>query len=71
MEHDNNTTGGGRYYGYAVELTEKVCSILRIACEIRVVADGKYGSQQNDGTWDGMIGELIRGVSPGCRQHQR
>jgi len=62
-KRDNLTEDGRTYYGYAVELTEKVCGLLNIVCRIRVVADGNYGSQQKDGSWDGMIGELTRRVS--------
>lgn len=33
--------------------------------ELRIVKDGKYGSENPDvkGGWDGMVGELIRKVS--------
>lgn len=32
--------------------------------ELRIVQDGKYGSENPDipGGWDGMVGELIRKV---------
>jgi len=30
--------------------------------ELRLVGDGKYGSKQANGTWDGMVGELTSGV---------
>lgn len=35
--------------------------------ELRIVKDGKYGSENLDvpGGWDGMVGELIRKVSSG------
>lgn len=38
---------------------------LNFADELRIVKDGKYGSENPDvaGGWDGMVGELIREVS--------
>jgi len=30
--------------------------------EIRLVRDGKYGSRERNGTWNGMVGELTRQV---------
>jgi len=31
--------------------------------EIQVVKDGKYGNENRQGEWDGMVGELVRRVS--------
>ena len=33
-----------------------------IADEIRTVKDGKYGAEETNGSWNGMVGELIRRV---------
>lgn len=32
--------------------------------KIQIVADAMYGTQQSDGKWNGMVGELIEKV--GC-----
>jgi len=37
--------------------------MLRFRYEIRLVRDGKYGTITENGTWNGMIEELTRGVS--------
>ena len=34
-----------------------------MADEIRTVKDGKYGAEETNGSWNGMVGELIRRVS--------
>ena len=34
---------------------------------IKPVKDGKYGSQLSNGSWNGMIGELLRHVSESVR----
>ena len=38
--------------------------------KIRVVKDNSYGSQLEDGSWSGMVGELIRRVSSQCMQYE-
>lgn len=41
--------------GYCVELAEKVCSILNITCQFRIVEDGHFGSKNSStGIWNGM-----------------
>jgi hypothetical protein len=55
--------GNDRYEGYCADLAKEICEQLGIAYEIRLVPDNKYGEKTNDGTWNGMIGELTRRVS--------
>ncbi|KAL5011753.1 hypothetical protein ScPMuIL_010304 [Solemya velum] len=44
--------------GYIIDLAKKVSDIVKFQYHIHLVKDGKYGAQVN-GTWNGMIGELI------------
>ena len=54
--------GNDRYEGYSVDLAEKICRhYLNVDYEIKLVADEKYGEQEN-GTWNGMVGVLARRV---------
>jgi len=64
MEHPKelNLTGNARYYGYAADLTDRVCKFVEVSCAIRPVHDNSYGRPLKDGSWDGMVGELIRKV---------
>lgn len=40
--------------GFCVDLAEKVCSILNITCQFRIVEDGRFGSKnKTTGIWDG------------------
>ena len=49
-----------------MELADKIChQFLDVDCEIRLVADGKYGEKMPDGTWNGMVGELTNRVRGG------
>ncbi|XP_057333872.1 glutamate receptor 1-like isoform X2 [Microplitis mediator] len=54
--------GNDRFEGYCKDLAELITAELGIKYELRIVQDGKYGSENPDipGGWDGMVGELIR-----------
>ena len=53
---------GDEFMGFIADLVKRLSRILAFNYEITLVADGKYGSIDPNGTWNGMIGELIRGV---------
>ena len=50
------------FEGFIPDLLESLARRIGFDYEIRLVRDSRYGSQNADGTWNGMIGELIRGV---------
>ncbi|GFN79380.1 glutamate receptor [Plakobranchus ocellatus] len=52
-------TGNDRFEGYCIDLLKKVAEIVNFDYEIHLVNDGKYGSKLPDGSWNGMIGELL------------
>ena len=62
-EDGGNRTGNDRFYGYAAELADKMCSKLMVKCIIRNEVDNHYGAAQKNGSWNGMVGELISRVS--------
>ncbi|XP_072546031.1 glutamate receptor ionotropic, delta-1 isoform X2 [Salminus brasiliensis] len=49
-----------RYKGFSIDVLDALAKILGFKYEIYQVADGKYGSPQPNGSWNGMIGELIK-----------
>jgi len=56
--------GNDVYEGYVADLASEVAQRVGIDYIIRPVLDGKYGSfDEETNEWNGMIGELIRGVS--------
>ena len=55
--------GNDRYEGYCADLAKKIAKEVNIQYEIQPVKDGKYGSRDENGTWNGMVGELVRSVS--------
>lgn len=58
--------GNDRYEGFCVDMLKELAEILRFNYKIRLVGDGVYGVPEANGTWTGMVGELIARVrSPG------
>lgn len=45
-----------------VPFAQEIARIIEFRYRVHVVRDGKYGGYNEDGTWNGMIGELLRGV---------
>lgn len=53
--------GNDRYEGYAIDLIAELAKLLHFKYEFRLVKDGAYGRPDKNGSWNGMMGELIRG----------
>jgi hypothetical protein len=52
-----------RFEGFCVDLANLIKDIIKFDYVIVPVKDDNYGSQNENNTWNGMIGELISGVS--------
>ncbi|XP_016422646.1 glutamate receptor ionotropic, delta-2 isoform X1 [Sinocyclocheilus rhinocerous] len=48
-----------QYQGFSIDVLDALANYLGFKYEIYVAPDHKYGSQQADGTWNGLIGELV------------
>ncbi|KAG7492619.1 hypothetical protein MATL_G00017080 [Megalops atlanticus] len=48
-----------KYKGFSIDVLDALAKILGFKYEIYQVADSKYGTQLPNGSWNGMIGELI------------
>jgi len=56
--------GNGTIVGYGVDLLELLAQTLEFQYDIFIVSDNNYGVPDNrTGQWDGMIGEILSGVS--------
>lgn len=55
--------GNERYEGYCVDLMHLIAQNLSRKFRMHIVKDKKYGNVGPNGEWDGMVGELLRGVS--------
>ncbi|XP_072441069.1 glutamate receptor ionotropic, kainate 1-like isoform X2 [Chiloscyllium punctatum] len=56
---DKPLYGNDRFEGYCLDLLKELSNILGFTYEVRLVADGKYGAQNEKSEWNGMVGELI------------
>lgn len=55
--------GNDRFEGYLADILLRLSLTVGFDYEIRLVRDGQYGMLGPMGYWDGMIGEVHRGVS--------
>ena len=62
MIRDENATGNARFHGYLIDLIHILSERLNFKYELYAVEDNNYGTLNSSGVWDGMIGDLIRGV---------
>ncbi|CAH3015261.1 unnamed protein product, partial [Porites evermanni] len=52
--------GTESFKGYCMDLLDELARILKFSYEIYTSPDGLYGAETENGSWNGMIGELIR-----------
>ncbi|KAK3606319.1 hypothetical protein CHS0354_041953 [Potamilus streckersoni] len=52
-----------RYEGYCVDLTLEVAKFIGFDYKIKLVHDTMFGNKMDNGTWSGMIGELLDNTS--------
>ncbi|XP_078656000.1 glutamate receptor-like isoform X1 [Branchiostoma floridae x Branchiostoma belcheri] len=51
----------GTFEGFHVDLMTELSDLIRFDFVIKEPTDMKYGYLREDGTWTGMVGELVRG----------
>uniref|UniRef100_H2ZEN8 Glutamate receptor n=1 Tax=Ciona savignyi TaxID=51511 RepID=H2ZEN8_CIOSA len=49
------------YQGYCIDLLNLLAKDLKFSYKMVEVGDTNYGDELEDGTWDGMIGEVMKG----------
>lgn len=57
--------GNDQYEGFCVDMLRELADILKFSFKIKLVDDGLYGAPEPNGSWTGMVGELINRVSRG------
>ncbi|MGH0120848.1 UNVERIFIED_CONTAM: hypothetical protein FKN15_024329 [Acipenser sinensis] len=55
-----------RYKGFSIDVLDALAKNLGFKYEIYQVLDSKYGQKLHNGSWNGMIGELINKASTFC-----
>ncbi|MBN3325717.1 GRIK5 protein, partial [Atractosteus spatula] len=51
--------GNDQYEGFCVDMLKELADILKFSYSIKLVDDGLYGAPEPNGSWTGMVGELI------------
>ncbi|KAI2653161.1 Glutamate receptor ionotropic, kainate 5 [Labeo rohita] len=51
--------GNDQYEGFCVDMLRELADILKFSFRIKLVDDGLYGAPEPNGSWTGMVGELI------------
>ena len=62
MVKEMRANGNFSYEGYCIDLLNELARILKFTYEIYPSPDGLYGVEMENGTWNGMIGELLNKV---------
>ena len=57
-QHD----GTDKYEGYCIDLLNELAKKLHFTYDIYLSPDGLYGAETENGTWNGMIAELVNKV---------
>lgn len=55
-------SGNERFEGFCVDMLRELAELLRFRYRLRLVEDGLYGAPEPNGSWTGMVGELINRV---------
>jgi len=67
-DYGNNATSAAsgsrqQFIGYIPDLLQELSYIIQFDYDIQPVQDASFGHRRLDGTWDGMVGQLIDRVS--------
>ncbi len=63
VEPQSEKVGNDRFQGYCIDLIKEIAGHIGFNFTVKIVDDRKYGRRMENGEWDGMIRELIDGVS--------
>ncbi|XP_072103514.1 glutamate receptor ionotropic, kainate 3 isoform X1 [Mobula birostris] len=56
---DKPLSGNDRFEGYCIDLLKELSNILGFVYDIQLTQDGKYGTPDEKGQWNGMVKDLI------------
>ncbi|XP_016092306.1 glutamate receptor ionotropic, kainate 5-like [Sinocyclocheilus grahami] len=57
--HYQDFRGNDQYEGFCVDMLRELADILKFSFRIKLVDDRLYGAPEPNGSWTGMVGELI------------
>ena len=56
-------SSGERYEGHVVDLLELLSTWMNFTYDIYLVPDGRLGLKNKDGQWNGVVQQILEGVS--------
>ena len=56
-------TGNDQFVGFIPDMMKKLAEDLKFTYDLYLVPDGNFGSLQDNGEWNGMIQQVLSGVS--------
>jgi len=72
MHYEKNYTGNARFYGFCVDLLERVSREVGFDYILDLVPDRKYGAQDPlTGEWNGMVLQLMKHVGRSAAERQK
>lgn len=64
MHYGKNYTGNARFYGFCVDILDRVAKQVGFEYILDLVPDRKYGAKDPiTGEWNGMVAQLMKHVS--------
>ena len=49
----------GKFRGFCIDILDEIANRMNFRYELYRVADNQYGSEDENGSWNGMIRELM------------
>ncbi|GFO45439.1 glutamate receptor [Plakobranchus ocellatus] len=62
-DDDEVTKENDKYEGYTKDLAEEIGRRLKVDYHLRLAPDGEHGRELSNGTWTGMVGDLVHGAA--------
>ena len=65
------TSEDGRkiYQGLCIDLMDRLSEMMGFSYTLKTVQDGRFGGQDEDGNWLGLVGDLVNRVSNSIHGH--
>lgn len=64
MHYGKNVTGNDRFFGFCVDILDRVANEVGFDYILDLVPDRKYGAKDPiTGEWNGMVAQLMKHVS--------
>ena len=63
VANSKELSGNKRFHGFVPDVMNRLTDMLSFDYELYLIPDGQFGAKMENGEWNGMIGEILAGVS--------